>query len=198
MLTKADKTRQHIIRKSVHLFNTKGYHATSMKDILLATGLAKGGIYGNFSSKDEIALEAFDYAYLVVSQELRLRIKRQNNAVDKLKAVIDYYKDYSINSPIVGGCPILNMGLDAGDVFPPLQKKAAAAVEQMLESITYIVQQGINRQQIKPDIVAAEMADHIFFQIEGALALSKILGSPAKLNRLLNNLKKFIDEHVSI
>jgi len=62
MLTKSDRTRQLIVEKAAHLFNVKGYAATSMSDIIEATGLAKGGIYGHFKSKEAIASEAFDYA----------------------------------------------------------------------------------------------------------------------------------------
>src|SRR5947208_3176859 len=75
MLTKSDRTRQFIIEKAAHLFNTKGYAATSMSDIIEATGLAKGGIYGNFKSKGEIAVEAFEYAAKKVFDEMTFKIK---------------------------------------------------------------------------------------------------------------------------
>jgi len=62
MFTKSDITRLAIIEKSAPIFNTKGYSATTMNDILLATGLTKGGVYGNFESKDQIAIEAFEHS----------------------------------------------------------------------------------------------------------------------------------------
>jgi len=34
---------------------------TSLSDMTDATGLTKGSIYGNFNSKDEVALAAFDH-----------------------------------------------------------------------------------------------------------------------------------------
>ncbi len=34
-----------------------------MQDIVEAAGLEKGSIYGHFSSKEELALEAFDFAW---------------------------------------------------------------------------------------------------------------------------------------
>ena len=45
---KSKETRKLIIEKAAILFNQKGFHGTSMADIMDATELTKGGIYGNF------------------------------------------------------------------------------------------------------------------------------------------------------
>ena len=55
----AASTRELIIDKSIPIFNTKGYYATSLSDITQATGITKGAIYGNFKNKDEVASEAW-------------------------------------------------------------------------------------------------------------------------------------------
>src|SRR5688572_12624978 len=108
MLTKGDKTKQFIIERSAPIFNRKGYAATSMTDILKATGLAKGGIYGNFSSKDEIAIEAFDYSYNQLKESLRFKIRQEKTSSAKLTAILDFYRNYSLKPHIEGGCPLMN------------------------------------------------------------------------------------------
>jgi len=52
--TKGDRTRASLIEAAYHLFNSKGYHATSMRDIADEAGLALGGIYNHFQSKEDI------------------------------------------------------------------------------------------------------------------------------------------------
>ncbi len=47
-MTKAEKTKQFILEKAAVLFNQNGYAGTSMDDIMKATGLSKGALYGNF------------------------------------------------------------------------------------------------------------------------------------------------------
>ena len=54
MATKGTRTRRNIIEKSMQLFSVKGYYNTSVSDILAATDLTKGGLYGHFASKEEI------------------------------------------------------------------------------------------------------------------------------------------------
>ena len=52
--TKGETTRAAIEDAAVELFITNGYHATSMRQIAEQAGLALGGIYNHFASKEEI------------------------------------------------------------------------------------------------------------------------------------------------
>jgi AcrR family transcriptional regulator len=52
--TKGEVTRVAVEDAAIQLFMEQGYHATSMRQIAKRAGLALGGIYNHFSSKDEI------------------------------------------------------------------------------------------------------------------------------------------------
>ncbi|HET7143175.1 MAG TPA: helix-turn-helix domain-containing protein, partial [Anaerolineales bacterium] len=52
--TKGETTRLAIEEAAIELFLKHGYHATSMRQIAEHAGLALGGIYNHFSSKEEI------------------------------------------------------------------------------------------------------------------------------------------------
>ena len=52
--TKGELTRLAIEDAAVELFIEHGYHATSMRQIAERAGLALGGIYNHFTSKEEI------------------------------------------------------------------------------------------------------------------------------------------------
>ena len=60
-MSKAERTKQFIVEKTAPIFNMKGYAGTSVNDMMAATGLTKGSIYGNFKNKDDVALAAFDH-----------------------------------------------------------------------------------------------------------------------------------------
>lgn len=52
--TKGDRTRAALVEAGRKLFISQGYHGTSMREIADEAGLALGGIYNHFSSKEEI------------------------------------------------------------------------------------------------------------------------------------------------
>src|SRR3982750_3452391 len=83
-LSKAKQTKQHIIEKTAPAFNAKGYAGTSLADLIKATGLSKGCIYGHFEDKDEVALAAFDYNVERVTAYLKQRIFATENSIERL------------------------------------------------------------------------------------------------------------------
>jgi TetR/AcrR family transcriptional repressor of nem operon len=60
MTSKGDLTRQNIIEKSMDLFSVKGFFNTSIADIVQASGLTKGCLYGHFRNKEEIWYAVYD------------------------------------------------------------------------------------------------------------------------------------------
>ena len=196
MLSKSDRTKLLIIEKSAHLFNKKGFAGTSMNDIMDVTGLAKGGVYGNFESKEEIAIQSFEYAFNKVISEIAIKLKQKQNTVDKLLAILDYYRNYSVKSTIEGGCPMLNYGSDADDTFPLLREKVARAMNQTIDDLIHIIEVGKKRKEIKSTIQAGLVADIIFSQVNGAIIMSKIFNNPKKLNRMLDHLKTWIEKEI--
>ena len=52
--TKGERTRAAIIDAAYQLFLCNGFHGTSMREIADEAGLALGGIYNHFSSKEDI------------------------------------------------------------------------------------------------------------------------------------------------
>ncbi|MGB8191738.1 MAG: TetR/AcrR family transcriptional regulator, partial [Chitinophagaceae bacterium] len=169
MLSKSDKTKQFIIEKSAPIFNTKGYAATSMNDILKATGLAKGGVYGNFASKDEIAVAAFEYSYSQLKDALRFKVKQETTASGKLTAILKFYRNYTIAPHMEGGCPLMNTAVDADDHIPVLKEKAAAALKELLQSLEYIIQKGIDAGEFNSKLNVSREAILFYSIIEGGI-----------------------------
>jgi len=52
--TKGERTRARVINAAHRLFIEHGYHGTSMRQIAEQAGLALGGIYNHFASKEDI------------------------------------------------------------------------------------------------------------------------------------------------
>lgn len=56
-ITKGERTRTDIIRAAHDLIIQNGFHGTSMRQIATQAGIAVGGIYNHFQSKEEIFQE---------------------------------------------------------------------------------------------------------------------------------------------
>jgi AcrR family transcriptional regulator len=56
-ISKGERTKDSIAAAALSLFRNNGYHGTSMRAIAQEAGMAVGGIYNHFSSKEDIFRE---------------------------------------------------------------------------------------------------------------------------------------------
>jgi TetR/AcrR family transcriptional repressor of nem operon len=190
------RTRQLIIEKSAPIFNTKGYSSTSLGDIVKATGMTKGAIYGNFKNKEAVALAVLEYSVEVVFGKLRAEIKACLNAEDKLRAIVDYYEKYVVAPPIKGGCPILNTAVETDDLHPELRVKVLGMINTLHLSVIKIIQRGIREGQLRADIDVEEKAVFLIAALEGAIMLARVQGDAHSYRLISRQLHKIIDDMV--
>ena len=93
-MSKARETREKILKQAAELFNQQGYSGSSISDIMRVTGLQKGGIYNHFKSKDELALEAFDFAFRYFSQRYMEALKGKRDAIARLHAIVNVIQSF--------------------------------------------------------------------------------------------------------
>ncbi|HEX6391769.1 MAG TPA: TetR/AcrR family transcriptional regulator [Solirubrobacteraceae bacterium] len=60
MAARYDRKRREVVDAAAQAFAQRGYHATSIDDLVDATGLARGGLYHYIGSKQALLIEVFD------------------------------------------------------------------------------------------------------------------------------------------
>jgi len=190
--SKSERTRQFIVEKTAPVFNAKGFAGTSLSDLTAATGLTKGSIYGNFSSKDEVALAAFDYNFGRVTAYLKERILATDNAVQRLLVYPEVYRNFLKIPFLKTGCPLLNTSTEADDTHPLLKQKAADALRFWKRSLENQVRRGIERREIRPDADPVQVAVILMSLVEGAIMQAKVTGSQRDLNMAMDFLEKWL------
>ena len=93
-MRKAEKTSAYIIEIVAPIFNKNGYAATSISDITKATGLTKGAIYGNFESKEQLAIAAFKFMVKSLMKAIVKHMDKSDSPIEKLLLISDFYRNY--------------------------------------------------------------------------------------------------------
>lgn len=189
-----EATKETILRKSGILFNTQGYKATSISDITTATGFTKGAIYRHFDSKDSLEMETLIHLSSIMFDTLRGRIKEQKTAGEKLRTVFTFFESYISNPPLKGGCPLMNVAIEADDSNPALRKGALKILSGLRESIVIMLSNGIKHKQIKQGIDKDFYATVIIAGLEGAIMMSKLSGNNEDIKRIIKHLEKQLKE----
>jgi AcrR family transcriptional regulator len=191
-MSKAERTRQFIIEQSAPIINKKGMAGTSLTDIMEATKLAKGGIYGNFESKDEICKEAYSYLSSNLAGKLNQAVTKGKTAKEKLDNILEVYRDKSHTE----GCPILNFGVEADDTHPEIKERVKKSIFSAQNRIKNIVEFGVSNNEISENINPEIFATKTFTMIEGAILCRKIMDNDDIIFIIIEEIKKEFESYL--
>ncbi|HLJ16313.1 MAG TPA: TetR/AcrR family transcriptional regulator [Bryobacteraceae bacterium] len=194
-MTKGEQTRRRIVAAAAPIFNQHGYEGSSLADLMAATGLKKGGIYRHFSSKEELAAEAFDYTWKAAWNARMLQVDEKAAGLEKLKQLIANF--VAFRSPVAGGCPILNTAVDADDGNPILRARARKALRSWVAPLKLTIRQAAARGETRPGIDPKSVATVIVAALEGALMISRLEGNHDALRRVQKHLNRYLEIEVA-
>ncbi len=174
MSTKAERTTAYIIETVAPLFNKHGYIGTSMSDLTDATGLTKGALYGNFENKEALALAAFQFNSNRLLQSIDEKLNVPGTALDKIFSLTNFYKNYDVFTKELGGCPVLNVGVDAKDNNPQLAAAAREIAKEIEGKIALVLEQGVNNKELQLPVTPLQFAKQLYTMLQGAVAMATI------------------------
>jgi TetR/AcrR family transcriptional regulator, transcriptional repressor for nem operon len=195
-MSKGENTRRRIVIKAAPLFNRHGFEGSSMSELMEATGLEKGGIYRHFSSKEELAAEAFDHAWQSALDTRMHDLDSVPDTVDKLKRFV---RNFVARRPSVpGGCPLLNTAIEADDGNPVLRDRALKALHGWQSRLASIVSRGIQNREIRRGLEPEKVATVIISSLEGALMISRLERDQAALRAVQSYLERYLETEVRL
>lgn len=194
MLTKAERTKQFILETAAPIFNRKGISGANIDDVLDATQLTKGCLYGHFENKEDLALQVADYMLHNNAEKLMMNISRGKTAKAKVFAYLDYYKD-PLETHIKGGCPVFNMAVEADDNNPAIKEKVAGVLRQGQELFVSILNQGIASGEFTDKLDAVGYAFKAVAAVEGAVVLCRTMNTAKPMHGLIKSLKAELESY---
>jgi TetR/AcrR family transcriptional repressor of nem operon len=192
-MSKGQQTRERIVAAAAPLFNQRGYEGCCIKDIMAATGLEKGGIYRHFESKEELAAEAFDYAWNFASSKRRIHLEAISNHADKIK---QHIANFVTRTGLPGGCPLLNTAVDADNGNRVLRERVRKALTNWQSMLRTILAEGIKAGSIRPGVDPVAAANRIIGSLEGAMLISRIERNDLALRQTLESLDEFVESNL--
>ncbi len=195
MAKKSELTTQYIIEKVAPVFNTMGYKATSMTDITRVTGLTKGAIYGNFENKEHLAVEAFNYNVRTVIWKLADLMNMVESPHAKLQIMTHFYRNYYNDTIAVGGCPLLNVGVDSNNMNPQLHQRVVTVLKKLQKNMIKIVKAGQEQGEFKASLDAKVEGKRLVSLIEGAVFTASMLKDPQHLSDTMDFVDQMIKDY---
>lgn len=164
----AEANRERIVDVAGELFREKGFDGIGLNELMQAAGLTRGGFYGHFESKEELANLACERA-LSANDQYWEELSAKPPA-EALQALVGFYLSDLHCQRMAEGCAMAALAGDVARSGPALQGTFEAGVENFLRVLEPLMQ---------PDGPAAprEQALATLSQMVGALVLARAVQS---------------------
>jgi len=188
--------RKRIVQTALRLFASRGYHDTSIVDILRESGCKRGSLYHYFSSKEELGYAVIDESIrLLVEQGAHSHIRSKEHPIDRLLRVFDNLPStlklesgHSVQTGIAAGMAAVHEGF---------RQRLATRAVSLFEEFEPMIAKGIADGQIA-DSVNPRQLPHFVMVVGYGLHMARQLGQEqlmpedAKgwLKDYLNSLRK--------
>ena len=194
--SKGALTKERILAEAARLVHRKGFDATTINDLVKATGLKKGCLYFHFSGKEELSLAILEKAradFLAFLDSILVG-KRPGACLNNLfKGILKAQRDAGFS----GGCIFGNTALEMSDKDENLSRLVRKVFDEVNYKIRMVVKAAQASGQVRTDISAGTLARHIVMSVEGGIMLTRLEKRGKPLKDCLESLRTLIGLKIS-
>jgi TetR/AcrR family transcriptional repressor of nem operon len=157
----------------MQVFWEKGYEASSMQDLVDATGLLKGSLYGAFGDKRSLymlALKHYDRTRIQAGIDM---LRAGGNVTNKIAGLFNSVIDAAKTGLFSGGCLLCNASVE----MAPVDKSVESSVQATIRRLQSAVKSAIESEQ---NTDAEALSGFIVCTYFGARVLAKA-GAPLQM-----------------
>jgi TetR/AcrR family transcriptional repressor of nem operon len=183
--------------RMVERFWLHGYDATSIDDLLGATGMHRGSFYRAFGDKHGAFLAALDrYVERAATEQVGPAISGRGSPRRRLLRLLHLRLDVALGTAGAGapggghippGCLVANSALEVAAHDPATRAIVAAALEAMRVAVARLITEAIDAGEVDPTVDVPAAADQLFTILQGVNVLARTTGDRTHLRRVLTN-----------
>ena len=180
-MAKRGETRERLLRTAAGLFQTQGYHATGLNQVIAEGRAPKGSLYFHFpGGKEQLAAESVALS----AEEVRTRL----HGVTDLNSALEVFAARLVASNFRDGCPVATVALDTAAESEQIRAACVEAYASWRPALVdFLTRQGIDTTR------AEGLATTVLATVEGALLLAKTQRDITPLRQVAADLHLLIE-----
>lgn len=173
------------IENALNVFHTKGYHHTSMQDLVDATGLNRSSIYNSFGSKLDLYKVCLKRYQESSKEFLDESICASNCTLSTLKTI--FYLGVSSDTAFLQkGCLFNSCASEMANQEPTIHHFLQINQQQMITLFQDIVIDGQNKDLINKNKSAKEYAIYLLNAFQGLRISGILMNDKKELEGIVN------------
>jgi TetR/AcrR family transcriptional regulator, transcriptional repressor for nem operon len=179
-------TKRRLLDVGLATLLERGYNATGIQDLLVATSVPKGSFYHHFASKEDFALQVVD-RYLAdvhglleqsLSDSERAPLERVRSFFERLMAL---YASQGYLGSLIG-----LLGQELAAVNTAFRRRMEGAYDGLARRLAEALDEARRRGDLPAEVDPIQSANLLLDCWEGAAARSRLLRSPVPLEAAMD------------
>jgi len=178
-------TKRRLLDAGLATFLERGYNATGIQDLLVATSVPKGSFYHHFVSKEDFALQVVDRYVAEVHQLLNQALLDSERApLERVRAFFERLLAMYATQGYLGSLLGL-LGQELAAVSTVFRRRIDTAFDGVARRLAEALDEARARGDVPPDSDAFQTATLMLNAWEGAALRSRLTRSAAPLEAAL-------------
>jgi TetR/AcrR family transcriptional repressor of nem operon len=178
-------TKRRLLDVGLATLLERGYNATGIQDLLVATSVPKGSFYHHFSSKEDFALQVIDRYVAEVHSLLDQSLGDLERApLDRVRLFFERLLAMYAAQGYLGSLTGL-LGQELGPVSTAFRRRIESAYDGIARRVADTLDEARRRADMPSENDALQTATLMLDCWEGAALRSRLLRSPAPLEAAL-------------
>ncbi|QEQ97272.1 TetR/AcrR family transcriptional regulator [Neptunomonas concharum] len=188
MARPAEFDRKEVLDKAMKVFWRTGYTATSVTDLVNATDLKPGSIYGAFNSKRGLFLEVIDaYANNSLTR-IQHCMEQRDSAIESIHLFFSRMTEEISCDTIGKGCLMINTLLELATEDDEVRERVTQYLNQIEHHLYLTLEKGRLNGELQPDTDTESLAKMLMTGIWGLRVLSTTRPDPSVYPGVVSHL----------
>ncbi|GLU42948.1 TetR/AcrR family transcriptional regulator [Allomuricauda sp. NBRC 101325] len=184
---------EEILKKAMELFWERGFHATSIQNLVTCLGINRASLYDTFGGKEELFNKVFEHYRKQSSEEVRATFENENSVKAGFCRLFENAIEKAQLDQAQKGCFVVNTTTELipGDeaIHDALRKNKENAENLFIEHI----RKGIESGEIDASKDADSIGTMLFALFSGLQVMAKVDSDPIKLRKLVKSGLSVLD-----
>jgi TetR/AcrR family transcriptional repressor of nem operon len=176
--------RDEVLDRAMAAFWTRGYEATSIDDLVQATGIGRGSLYGTFGDKRQLFLAALDRYWNTVGMEMFAELSNPD-ARHAVERMFDALIRRASNPKFPRGCLFTNTSLECPTCGDEIARKIAENMGQQETAIYQVLRKAQADGTLSQTQDARALARFFLGVAWGINAVNKSVADPGVLRDMV-------------
>lgn len=185
--------KEKVLERAMHLFWEKGYHATSMQDLIDALEINRASLYDTFGSKKELFDLALSHYQDQNAKIIAGFLYYQTNVRQGIYLLFERMIEDALNNNSPRGCFTTNTSTELAAVDEKANKLVGGDKIAIEEIFTNYLQYGVNQSQISPYKDLKIISSYLYALQSGIKVVSKVQPNKEQLLKIVSTGLSVLD-----